>query len=366
MRIDDPRYERSREGPLIPADTKRDLFILTLSLGIVALITTLFFVLEELPSIFFILIHIFVASVSIAWLVISFFLKDDLRLPMLLAISALTLGPFGIFGFLAMILLLPLYRRLATPFSKWYASLFPAAEDSLAEKIAQRIESGWDNYTIARSFLSYHDLFKLGSITQKQAVLESITVHFTFHLSPILLEALDDPNNIIRIQAASIMAKIDEDFDEMRLYLKWKCEDEPENIQHVLALAHHIDAFASSGLLDLTREQEYRRESLRLYKRCLQMQPLDDEALEGAVKQLLKLSNPSEAAQLLRERLEHSLPLQRTLPLLYLEALYDQRQFHALRLAARQMSGQLPSRADSQGSSSGIFFLWSPYVPDES
>ncbi len=54
---------------------------------------------------------------------------------------------------------------------------------------------------------TFEDLFFCGNLSQKQAVLDAIVQDFIADYSPVLMMALSDPHNSVRIQAAAIMSR---------------------------------------------------------------------------------------------------------------------------------------------------------------
>jgi tetratricopeptide (TPR) repeat protein len=209
------------------------------------------------------------------FLYISYKQKDDLRYPLLLLLAAFGMGPLGVAGMFIFMLLRPLFSLAAAPFSKWFRDLFPE-HGNIFINVFQRIRAGWDDYSKPSEIIPFYDFFNYGSLMQKQAVLDQVVEHYKPEYSPILRKALKDPQNVIRIQAAAIQAKIDHDF-EVRLK-----EIERERYLNVpettLQLAKHYDYFAFLHVFDSMREQDCQQQAVRYYREYLKKRPEDQKA----------------------------------------------------------------------------------------
>lgn len=71
---------------------------------------------------------------------------------------------------------------------------------------------------------------RVGSLDQKQGVLDVIAQNFNPALAPILRSALEDRENLVRVHAASIIAKIDRDFELRKKSWKLSLLKSPKNL----------------------------------------------------------------------------------------------------------------------------------------
>lgn len=192
--------------------------------------------------------------------------KGDLLYPLLLLIFGCAAGPFGLGSFLVLFILHPLFSCFSTSSEIWLEGLFPKKDLSQFEQIIQRIKSQWDNYTHLSEASSFHNFFTFGSISDKQMILDVITEDFDPSFSPILKQALGDRHNVVRIQAAAIVTKIDIDFDSELKRLQKMHLKTPKDEKILMLLAEHADAYSSLGTLDDLRQQEISSLAIKYYQ----------------------------------------------------------------------------------------------------
>jgi tetratricopeptide (TPR) repeat protein len=96
---------------------------------------------------------------------------------------------------------------------------------------------------------------------------------------PALKLALKDDNNSVRIQAATAMATIENQFSERIMTLKPMLDKDSGNPRLNLAMAHLYDDHAFSGMLDNSHERESRQMALLHYQRYLETSSDDSEAI---------------------------------------------------------------------------------------
>lgn len=205
--------------------------------------------------------------------------EEDLRYPFLLLLSAAGTGPFGVAGFLLLVLLYPFFSYFSTPPERWFEELFPSLHQTSFSNIYQRVQSGWDDYSHINEVATFEDLFTCGSLSQKQAVLDAIVQDFKPDYARILKQALADSHNSVRIQAAAIMSKLDIDFSEITEALLERQKENPDDPKIILDLAKHYDRYATLGILDPIREREVAENAIIYYGRYLETDPSDIKSL---------------------------------------------------------------------------------------
>lgn len=213
---------------------------------------------------------IVILAMNVYW---SYRLKEELLYFFLLLVSALMAGPLGIGSFLLMAILRPIFSLSASSNIFWFEVLFPQQNISSFERIIERINSLWDDYDRQGEVTPFQNVFSRGSLFDKQKVLDMITENFDASYAPILKEALKDHQNLIRVQAAAIVAKINTDFeDELKkvekLHIKF-----PNNREILLQLAEHMDEFVFTGVLDELRNKEIASLAVRYYRDYLKFEP---------------------------------------------------------------------------------------------
>jgi tetratricopeptide (TPR) repeat protein len=215
---------------------------------------------------------------------------------LLLAATTLTMGPIGPAGMLLFLLLNIHYLRSSLTFQEWYDSLFPQEETSFTRKLHEEIELAGKDIAQAEPPVPFVEFMRAGSSRQKQTVIALIAKDFKPVFAKTLLLALRDESNAIRVQAATTMARIENQFLEETLRLKEALEKDPDDEDLLLTLARHYDDYAFTGLLDSSREEKNREEAKKLYQRCLRHNP-DNQQIQIAVGRILVREQRREEAR---------------------------------------------------------------------
>lgn len=300
----------------------------------------LFFYVEGiLHLVFFILLHCAAIGAAAFFTYLSNKNRDDLRFPLLLLLSIFAAGPFGLGGYLILCLLFPLFRSFSIPFIKWFQDLFPEVP-SIYENVFERIRSGWDDYSKVAEVIPFKDIFTYGTLYQKQSVLDAVIKDYTPSYAPVLKMALDDSRNVIRIQAAAIVAKINADFEEKLQNLIKKSS--PENPVTYLDLAHHFDAHAFTGILDSIREKENQENALHYYREYLKIDPDNKGAWFSVGRLLFRLGSFREAVEWFDSYKKKFHELEGNARAWYLESLYMLGRYSELAEAAQSAMKETP------------------------
>lgn len=251
--------------------------------------------LHEFLSIYLLIsIHACVIFILGSFARLSFQKNEDLRYPLLLLLSTLGAGPFGTAAFLLMALLRPLFALISVLPEKWFEGLFPEQTLTPFSRIFLRIKSGWDDYGLLAEVASFKDIFKFGTLLEKQAVLDAIVKDFNPIYAPILQGALVDPHNSVRIQAAAIVSKIDFDFDKSLMKIIAAEKENPHNPKTQLMLATHYDQYLSLGILDMARRHAIGDLAIKSYQEYLKSKP-DDRSTWFAIGRILYHQNDFES-----------------------------------------------------------------------
>ncbi len=216
--------------------------------------------------------HLLIVAAAGAWLLRPVCRRA--RFGLLLWISTAAFGPLGGAGVLAVMALERSYARRATPLDDWHASLFPESEidgrTELWRRIGQRSHDRMPAHVT-----SFVDVLTFGSVPQRQAAIAIMVQQFDPAFAPALRAALRDEHNVIRVQAATAIARLEQEFFERTVELEAGIARAPGDAETILALARHCDDQAFAGLLDPNREQTCRVRAAELYTRCLQLRPGD-------------------------------------------------------------------------------------------
>ena len=237
------------------------------------------------PEITF-LVHAFVSIITLAIVGYAFMKKKDLSYPLLLFLSVYGAGVFGLGGFIILLLTRPLYQRIFSSAEEWFKELFPERLQDSFHVISERIDAGWNAYDKQTEVFSFQDLFTCGTLAQKQAVLEAIIKDFNPVYSSLLKDALKDPHNAIRIQAAAIIEKIDVEMGKKKQRLKKKWQNKKDS-DSLLALARHCEMYGTLGLLNEIEARSTMDEAISYYQKHLKENPRSSSSAISIGKLLL-------------------------------------------------------------------------------
>ena len=226
---------------------------------------------------------------------------DTTRYDLLLLVTTCAFGPFGPTGVLCAALLERYHARHAIDVEQWHAALFPKGEVDANAALWRRIGQRASDRPAEQRVTPFLDVLTFGSVPQRQAIIAIIAQQFDPAFAPALRAALRDEHNVVRVQAATAIARLENQFLERSLELEAAVRQTPDDAEAVLALATHHDNQAFTGLLDSTREKECRVKAVAGYQRYLQQRP-DDLSTQFRLARLqLRRGQIAEATPLLQQ-----------------------------------------------------------------
>lgn len=279
----------------------------------------------------------------------------DLRLPGLLAVTTLFLGPLGPAATLACAMMFAIFSRYAMGFQDWYLSLFPESQVEPAQELYELIVSGREQAHLAAAE-SFTDVMAVGTPQQKQAVIALVARHFRPAFTPALKQGLSDADPSVRVQAATATARVEHEFNERWQSLDKAVASNPRDMATRFALARHLDNYAFCGLLDANREAEVRQKALDGYRACVAMAPDDDETRHDFGRLLLRLGLVEEAADTLEPLVDRA--SDRRLLVWYAESLFRLGRFVDLRSLCARRSELLGPDTDLPDTLRDVMALW--------
>lgn len=267
-------------------------------------------------------------------------LKRDLvftNMVLFLTISTALIGPGGAAGAILVAILFLLYRRNATPFDEWYAAIFPEDEDNEVRELAHKLRAQGD--VGGEGVSPFRDVVAFGGPREKQAVIAMISRNFHPAFSSVLKDAFRDSNNAVRVQAASAITRIEDQFVEKAMEFDAAVRENPNNHALMRKRAYHYDEYAFTGLLDRDRERENQEKALTAYRGCLEMDPDNERVRLAVARILIRNGKIDEAAEFLEASMARGLE---SPPLLlwYFECLYRQKRFRELNDFTKKYEGQ--------------------------
>ncbi len=280
-----------------------------------------------------VIIHfaLFIIATLITWSFAK--LGRDIRYGYVLSVSTLASGVFGAFGMVICCVTSLYYNMVAQPFSLWYQTIFPKEVLTHEEEIYELIETGKDEGAKIYNVVPFIDVITLGTEAQKRRALSRMTDHFNPTFAPAYKKALQDESNAIRVQAASSITKIENQFSSMLMKIEQLEKKHPNDMKIKLGLARYYDSYAFTGLLDDAREEENQIKALEKYREYLEGRPEDIEARIEAGRLLLRTGEYEQVLELFNDCIEAGYGND-TLKLWMVEALFEAGRFKELRRIA--------------------------------
>jgi tetratricopeptide (TPR) repeat protein len=269
--------------------------------------------------------HAMVVALIAGQLLLFIKWRRDLRLTMILLAFTLALGPLGPAATLLTAVMTFIFAREAKPFEAWYRTLFPDSEDDSSFFEGMRSQQS-DPQT---SIMPLIDVLTFGSHDQKQALLNLITANFRPAFAQVLKTALNDNNNAIRVQAASAITKIENEFMGRALELTRRAQEHPDDPEAITSIARHYDDYAYIGLLDIDREKDCRKNAIDYYRHYLTLEPTNVKTRIAIGRILVRERRYEEAVEWFEQS---SLPDETTEGAVwYVESLFRAGKFEKLR-----------------------------------
>jgi hypothetical protein len=222
----------------------------------------------------------------------------------LLLISIAAFGPLGSAGMLLALALERYHARRATSIDEWHAMLYPSAERDEHAALWRRIGQRGHDQSIEPGVTPFLDILTFGPVPQRQAAVAIMAQQFAPAFAPALRAALRDEHNVVRVQAATAIARLEQQFFERTVALEATVLASGDDPDAVLALASEFDNQAFAGLFDPAREALCRTRAADLFARYLLARP-DDRTVEFRLARLLlRLGRPVEAEPRFRHLVE--------------------------------------------------------------
>ena len=274
----------------------------------------------------------------------------------LFVMSVAIAGPLGVIGVAAMCILQRFHARRSVPFERWHAEFFaePGRDriEELDDRLARSGSASFGNGTVA----SFADVMNAGTIAQKQSVLGLIADHFDPVYASVLRGALNDPEPVIRVQAASVAARLEDDFQKQGAGLRQCLERDPDSQDGRAALARYYRAASRAGLADDFATAALRREALERLAGLAARFPQDREILAARAELMLDDGRPDAAIALLHPLAQQGDP-DPDLVGTYLAALFGARRFEEIRHLAGRI-GALPGSSAIIEELQPVLDLW--------
>lgn len=178
------------------------------------------------------------------------------------------------------------------------------------------------------------DMFEFGSDFEKQTVLAVVNSHYQPKFAKIIRKALQSSNNVIRIQAAAILADQEQKHQQKLIALEKTAKTSP-NTANKIALAQHYDHIAHSGVVDPIRQRQFYEKAAKTYEKLIKENKDQENYQASLARVYYRLGKNKEAAKLIEEKAKTLADV--SLSLWYLELLFANKNFAELRAFAKEV-----------------------------
>lgn len=327
-------------------------------------------IMNQLSLIDALTIHFSLTLLLLIWVRISYKKELALKLPIYSTISTGFLGFPGAFMALFGIVIYLKQAKTSINFIDWLSNLFPEEKKSDGDLLYQRLEAGWDDFSEKKQLMTFIDVMTFGTVSQKRVALTKISRYFRREFAPALAQALDDPSNAIRVQAATVMAKVEQDYMSTYMEQTRRYAADTEDTKCLLKIAKIADSYAYSGILAPDQEKKFRAIAIEHYEKYLEKvykktKREDPKVVFALCRLYLQEKMADKAEPLLRRCVEKDRYQSLNLGLWYMESLYLLQKFDLLEEVAKRYCEENPSTSSNQDLMQQIAFWFREHPESE-
>lgn len=282
------------------------------------------------------LLHVWVTVLLLGWAYSRQAAQAHPLRVLLMVLTAAT-GPFGAAVALAAYVVRAYYAGRTPGPVQWIEDCLQEGQDTDAQQIYERIAFGLDSQAGKSAVEPFKDILSGGTVLQKQLAIARIVRYFRPPFTPLLLEAVQDDNAAVRVQAATALAKIEHDFMGKYLRMKAALKHSPASNPAWLTLAKLCDDYAQAGLLDEENRAYFAQAAIAIYEEQLARNE-DPDIRQRLARLYLRLNHLAKTCELLASAVEAG--AEGTACADYMEALFRLKKLKQLRrVAARHAAG---------------------------
>jgi len=276
------------------------------------------------------IIHLITVTSLVA--VAAYFHKKefDINLNVMMVILTAFIGVFGAAISFVAITRYAIYSVNSSAFADWLDGLFPEDQTDKSEKLYERIIFGLNDKS-GEYVESYHDLMVYGSVINKQTLIARITRYFRPSLAPVLHMALQDENNIIRVQAAASITKLEDEFFTLYKKLEIEQQESPDSYQANIDFAIACVEYIHSGILGEKRTHDVALKTVKTLAKCIRLTPGDNmpELLLGLLH--LHIGNPKKSYYIIKRIIDRGQLIIPELVRVFITCLFELKKYDELR-----------------------------------
>jgi hypothetical protein len=197
------------------------------------------------------LVHAASVALLLLWCAVTLRRGRDAAIPALALVCSLAGGPIGIVlsGALGLLSRGPRGQEPRL-LADWYARIANSISTDPVAQLCEHVAVGRAADLGDEPPVSYVDAMREGAIAERQTILGIIARSFHPDYLPVLRAALDNPEPVIRVQAAAVAARIRSGLKQTVDRLLEACRNPPLDVGERLALASTLELCTRSGLVD--------------------------------------------------------------------------------------------------------------------
>jgi hypothetical protein len=256
-----------------------------------------------------------------------------------LLLHNLCLGIVGTFIVLLTTIKYFLYSLNNIAFEEWLENLFPTSNRNESDVIYETIKYGlFDKET--EYIESYLDLMTYGSTIDKQTLIARAVQYFKPSFAPIILRALNDKDNIIRVQAAASINKVNDSFYQNYKEHEAKLLDSDNLYKNKMQFSMISIEYIESGILDPNFAKKIKVKNVLNLKECIDIMPNDETPKFLLARLYFTFEDYNEAFSILDLMIEKGKFFIPELILLYLSVLYKLNKISTLKGFVRKIKNK--------------------------
>jgi len=305
----------------------------------------------------FLIPHLISVSLLTGWMIS---LRDrglDYGITGLLAFSTMTMGFIGVLGTLLTVVHLLIHKEDEELDNDSFHAPLKRRRTLRSRDLYNNIVSGRESFATTTSVSSFIDIMSFGSYEQKQALIALLARRYKPQFAPALRCALADSSSDIRVQAATAVAKIEQEYSSKWTVLKARADMEENRFESHYALAQHLDDHAFLGLLDEERKSVIQDRALKSYQQCQKLATSNMDLSVAMGRLLVRRGEISEAIKIFESLSPASFSVSGVF--WYGQCLFVQKRYSDLRqLLAEWESTIQQDSSDLPEKLRGVFGLW--------
>lgn len=273
-------------------------------------------------------------------------------------LSFFFLGPFGALVALLFSLYYPYRIRHGKTFMEWYEGLFPTEYFEEKFPIYERLMAEQEDYSSKSHMVPFMVVMSSGNEEEKTEAINKILLYYRPSFTPALVLGLNDKNPIIRVRAATAVARLQQEALERREALEERLKRNPQDEEALIALARNEEDYSQTAFVNDAEKEEMLQKSIALFRKYLAINPSARKERVRLAWLLFLVKDFSESRKEIEEVIRTGgIDGINTLKV-YLKLLFQQGDFEKIRQLAKEDFPFLQEQREEEIRMRDILLLW--------